>query len=263
MRNKFLLTSFLLISFSLQSQILIALLLGESLNTGKIEFGLDGGMNFANIGNMDSRSYGRDFNLGFYFDIKIKERWYLNTGVLVKSSLGLDNLEEEDLDFLGATTYDVKGDYRQRINYFLVPALARYKFKNHMYAELGPQFGLATKAYIQFDSDIEGNEARIRQTNTDMINRFDMGMAVGTGYRLLKGLGWTLGIRYYYGFLDVYKDRSGTKNSSLFLKVNIPVGLSSEKKEEIRAMKASLKEKKSQKKAAKKTARQDKKSSNQ
>jgi hypothetical protein len=183
--------------------------------------------------------------------------------VLVKSSLGLDNLEEEDLDFLGATTYDVKGDYRQRINYFLVPALARYKFKNHMYAELGPQFGLATKAYIQFDSDIEGNEARIRQTNTDMINRFDMGMAVGTGYRLLKGLGWTLGIRYYYGFLDVYKDRSGTKNSSLFLKVNIPVGLSSEKKEEIRAMKASLKEKKSQKKAAKKTARQDKKSSNQ
>ena len=56
------------------------------------------------------------------------------------------------------------------------------------------------------------------------MNRFDMGIAAGAGYRLLKGLGWTIGLRYYYGFLDVYKDRSGTRNSSLFLKVNVPIG---------------------------------------
>lgn len=242
----------LLIGYSVQSQVLIALLLGDKLNSGKIEFGLDGGVNFSNIGNMDSNSYNREFNLGFYFDIKIKEQWYLNTGVLVKSTLGLDNLSEKDLEFLNATVYAIDGEYKQRISYFLVPALARYKFKNHIYAELGPQFGLATKAYIQFDSDMDGNEARIRQTNTDMINRFDMGIAGGAGYRLLKGLGWTIGVRYYYGFLDVYKDLSGSKNSSLFLKLNIPVGLSLDKKEEIKAMKTSNKEKKAQKKEAKK-----------
>ena len=125
-----------------------------------------------------------------------------------------------------------------------------------MYVELGPQFGLATKAYIQFDSSVDGNEARIRETNTDMINRFDMGLAAGTGIRLLKGLGWTLGARYYYGFLDVYKDRSGTKNSSLFLKLNVPIGLSLEKKEEAKAMKASIKEKKAKKKEAKKAKKE-------
>ena len=253
----------LFIGFTAHSQVLIALLLGDKLNTGKIEFGLDGGVNFSNIGNMDSNSFSRELNLGFYFDIKMKEQWYLNTGVLVKSTLGLDNLTEADLEFLNATTYDAEGEYKQRINYFIVPALARYKFKNNMYAELGPQFGLATKAFIQFDSDVDGNQARIRETNTDMINRFDMGIAGGVGYRLLKGLGWTIGARYYYGFLDVYKDLSGSKNSSLFLKLNIPIGLSLEKKEEVKALKTANKEKKTKKKDAKKARKEQDKSNEQ
>jgi hypothetical protein len=250
----------LLVGYSVHSQVLIALLLGDKLNTGKIEFGLDGGVNYSNIGNMDSNSYSRELNLGFYFDIKMKEQWYLNTGVLVKSTLGVDKLSEQDLEFLDAAIYDAEGDYKQRINYFIVPALARYKFKNNMYAELGPQFGLATKAFIQFDSDVDGNEARIRETNTDMINRFDMGIAGGVGYRLLKGLGWTIGARYYYGFLDVYKDLPGSKNSSLFLKLNIPIGLSLEKKEEVKALKAAKKEKKAKKKEAKKARKEEEKS---
>lgn len=252
MKKTFLLLFTLLIGYTSQSQVLIALLLGDKLNSGKIEFGLDGGINFSSIGNMDSNSYNRELNLGFYFDIKMKEQWYLNTGVLVKSTLGLDKLTEEDLEFLNATTYDADGDYKQRLSYFIVPALAKYKFKNHMFVELGPQFGLATKAFIQFDSDIDGNQARIKETNTDMINRFDMGLSAGTGIRLLKGLGWTIGARYYYGFLDVYKDRSGTKNSSLFLKLYVPIGLSLEKKEQVKAIKASNKERKAKKKEAKK-----------
>ena len=183
--------------------------------------------------------------------------------LLVKSTLGVDKLSDKDLAFLDATIYDAEGDYKQRINYFIVPALARYKFKNNMYAELGPQFGLATKAFIQFDSDVDGNQARIRETNTDMINRFDMGIAGGVGYRLLKGLGWTIGARYYYGFLDVYKDLSGSKNSSLFLKLNIPIGLSLEKKEEVKALKTANKEKKAMKKDAKKARKEQDKSNEQ
>ena len=263
MKKTILLLFSLFVGYTSQSQVLIALLLGDVLNSGKIEFGLDGGANFSTIGSMDSNSWSRDYNLGFYFDIKMKNQWYLNTGVLVKSNLGLDKLSEEDLNFLGASTYDAEGDYRQRISYFLVPALAKYKFDNNIYVELGPQFGLARKAYIQFDSDIDGNEARIRETNTDMINRFDMGLAAGTGFRLLKGLGWTVGVRYYYGFIDVYKDLSVSKNSSLFLKVNVPIGLSKDKKEEIKAMKTSRAEKKVKKKEAKKAAKELEKSNDQ
>ena len=256
MKKSFLITVFLLISLSMQSQVLIALLLGDKLNTGKIEFGLDGGINYASISGMESNSWYRKWNLGFYFDIKMKEQWYLHTGVLVKSELGLDNLTESDLNFLNATIYPEQGQYSQSISYFMVPALARYKFKNHIYAELGPQFGLAYKANIQFNSDIDGISIKATEENRDMLNRFDMGLAAGAGFRLLKGLGWTIGARYYMGFLDVYKERSGTKNSALFLTVNFPIGLSDEKKGEIKEMKNDRAEKKAEKKAAKKTAKE-------
>ena len=255
MKKTFLLIVFLLISVSMQSQVLIALLLGNTLNTGKIEFGLDGGVSYSNLSGMDSNSYYRKWNLGFFFDIKMKEQWYLNTGVLVKSELGLDNLTESDLDFLGATIYDAKGDYSQSLSYFLVPALARYKFKNNMYAEIGPQFGLLYKAHIQYDSDIDGIEIKAKEENRDMMNRFDMGIAAGAGYRLLKGLGWTVGLRYYYGFLDVYKEKSGTRNNSLFLKVNVPIGASQEKKDQIKELKNTKAEKKAERKEAKKAAK--------
>jgi len=263
MKKIFLVTVFLLISVSMQSQVLIALLLGNSLNTGKIEFGLDGGVNFAAISNMESSSWYRKWNLGFYFDIKMKEQWYFHTGVLVKSEFGLDNLTEGDLEFLNATIYPEQGEYSQSISYFLVPALARYKFKNHIYAELGPQFGLVYRGNIKFNSDIDGIEINATEDNRDMLNRFDMGVAAGTGYRLLKGLGWTIGVRYYLGFLDVYKEKSGTKNSSLFLKLNIPIGASQEKKDAIKEFKTAKEEQKAKKKEAKKASKEQEESNDQ
>jgi len=261
MKKTFLLIVFLLISVSMQSQVLIALLLGNTLNTGKIEFGLDGGWNFAQISNMDSNSWYRKWNLGFYFDIKMKDQWYLNTGVLVKAEHGLDNLTAIDLEKLGAYIYtnpdgsDTKGAYSQSISYFVVPALAKYKFDNHMYLELGPQFALMHKAYIGFESDIDGIEVQAQEDNKDMIQRIDVGASVGAGYRLLKGLGWTLGVRYYYGFVDVYKDMPGQKNSALYMKVMVPIGLSEDKKAQAKEIKDERSEKKAAQKKAKKEAK--------
>lgn len=257
MKKQLLIVFFLFLSYGIQSQVLIALLLGDKLNTGNIEFGLDGGFSYAKISHMDTNDKLSEFNLGFYFDIKIKEQWYLNTGLLVKSTLGIDELSMDDLEFLNATIYldpnenILEGDYSQKMSYFLVPALAKYKFKSNIYAEVGLQFGWMYKSWIQFDSDIDGNSARIKEKNKDMINWFDMGVAAGAGYRLLNGYGWSLGVRYYYGFMNVYKDRSGTKNSSLFLKLNIPFGISDEMKEKANEQKAIIQKKKSKRKEEK------------
>lgn len=264
MKKAFLLTVFLLISMSMQSQVLIALLLGNTLNTGKIEFGLDGGVSFANMSNMDSNDFYRKWNLGFYFDIKMKDHWYLNTGVLVKTENGLGDLTATDLENLGATVYmdqdgnDVEGSYDQSISYFVVPALAKYRFDNHMYLEMGPQFALMHKASVDFNADVDGISINNQEDNKDMIQRIDMGIAAGAGYRLLKGLGWTVGARYYYGFVDVYKDIPGKKNSAFYLKLMIPIGLSADKKEEIKKIKDEKGEKKAEKKQAKKAAKEKK-----
>ena len=46
------------------SQVLISLLLGDKLNSDKIEFGLDSGFNWSQIGNLDSNSSLRAFKIG-------------------------------------------------------------------------------------------------------------------------------------------------------------------------------------------------------
>ena len=251
--KKYILIIILLIAGAVaQSQVLISLLLGDKLNSEGLEFGLEGGLNWTNISGMETKNFARKWNLGFYFDIRMKNQWFLYTGVLVKSNFGVDKLTDGDLKTLGATNYNsiddtipLTGDYSQKINSFMVPALIKYKFKNHMYVELGPQFSLMYKSWVEFESDIEGRDASIKEYNKDIINKLDVGIMVGLGYTLFKGTGWTLGAKYYYGFVDVYKDISGTKNSSFFLKMNIPIGAGEEA------------QKKAAEKAAKKKAKKE------
>ncbi len=224
MKKYFIIFSFLLIGLTSPSQVLISLLLGDKLNSDKLEFGLEGGMNWSNTTGFESNNYARFFNLGFYFDIQMKNQWRFYTGVLVKSNVGLDKLTEKDLIVLGATTWDSIGDYKQVINEFMIPALIRYNFKNYLYVEAGPQFGLRYKGFIEYNSEIDDIEAETRENNKDMLQKLDAGIAAGIGYKLFKGEGWTVGAKYYYGFVVAYKNIPGTKSSSINLKVNLPIG---------------------------------------
>jgi hypothetical protein len=215
---------FFLLSITTNSQILISLLLGDKLNSDKLEFGLEGGFNWSTISGLESNSMLRNFNLGFYFDMKVQNQWAFYTGVLVKSNVGVDKLTANDLELLKAETWEEEGDYKQVINQFMVPALMKYNFKNHIYLEAGPQFGLRFKGFIEYNSNFDDIEGRIRQNNKDMLQKIDVGMVGGLGYKLLKGEGWTIGAKYYYGFVDAFKDIQGTKTGSIYLKVNIPIG---------------------------------------
>lgn len=212
-----------------QSQVLISLLLGDKLNSPNLEFGLEGGFNYTNINGFEESELLRNFNLGFYFDIRMKENLFLYTGVQVKSNFGMENLTENDLKFLEAHIETIKGDYSQKISAFMVPILAKYKFKNHMYIEAGPQMGLVYKGWVEFTSDIDGRDVESKDYNDELLNWFNGGFALGTGYQLMKGEGWTVGVRYYQGLTDVFKDRSGTKHHSFHIKVNVPIGAAAAK----------------------------------
>ena len=223
-KRSFFILAFALISTAAQSQVLISILLGDKLNAPGLDFGLEGGFNWSKLTGMESSTGLSNFNLGFYFDIRIKNQWSVYTGVLVKSKMGLAELAQNDLDFLQTDVYTEEGVYSQQISYFVLPVLAKYNFKNHIYLEAGPQAGLMHKTYVQFDSDLEGKVGMVREFNKDMIKRLDVGLVGGLGYRLKKGEGMTIGLKYYYGFIDVYKERSGTNNRALYLKFNIPIG---------------------------------------
>ncbi len=255
MKKYFLLIVLLIAGATAQSQILISLLLGDKLNSPNLEFGLEGGINWASISGLESNNLARKWNLGFYFDFKIKNQWWFYTGVLVKSNFGVNNLTDNDLSTIGATNYNkidtipLIGDYSEKISSFMVPALIKYRFKNNIYFELGPQFSLMYKSWVEFKSDIDGRDVIVKEYNRNKINKIDVGVVAGVGYKLFKGTGWTIGAKYYYGFVNVFKGIPGTKNSSIYLKLNIPIGAgegAKKKAAERAAKKRAKKEKKSQ-----------------
>jgi len=219
----------ILIGFTMQSQILLTVLFGDKLNSDGLEFGLEGGFNFSDISELEANERLSSFNLGFYFDFRLKNQWNIYTGVLVKAKLGDDRLSTNDLNFLGITPYETEGTYSQKINYFIVPALLKYNFPNRMYLELGPQFGLMYQSWVEFNSDADNRDIKIKDFNKDNLNRLDAGFTIGTGYKLLPETGMTIGLKYYYGLTNVYKGIDGTNNNSIFLKVNLPIGANKKK----------------------------------
>jgi hypothetical protein len=211
----------------MQGQVLISLLLGDYLNSGVLEFGLEGGYNWSNITGLDSKKYMGNYNLGFYFDIKIKPPWYFYTGVLVKSNLGTDLLSLNDLAHLGITpSVHNGGVYSQITKTFQVPFLIKYRFKNNLFFLGGIQSGLLYDAWVEYNLEKDNEAIRTRHYNKKELNKIDIGIMAGLGYKIKdeKDHGLSFSIRYYYGFVDVYKNISGTKYNSFFMEMTIPIG---------------------------------------
>jgi hypothetical protein len=243
--------SILVISFGQRanSQVLISLLLGDKLNSEKLKFGLDGGVNFSDITNIDPSKYKAHFNLGFYFDFLLKEntRWYLHTGVLVKSAMGPQRLNPYTIGNAELDSLFLGGKMDRKLSYFNVPILVRYQFKNHLYIEAGPNLGLLYKAYDIFYADVKDKEDLTYNLDVrDQYNRIDVGVMGGLGFQVLKGTGYNFGMRYYYGLTELLKDNSGDpqRNSTFYLYFSMPVGAGEKAKAKAEAKKKEKEEKK-------------------
>ena len=220
--------SFLFCTTASNAQVLISLIFGDELNTGNIEFGLDGGLNWTNINGIDQADYLMGWNLGFYFDIKLSDLWMLNTGVVVKGNMGAENitvysLNDPELDNL----FSDGGSVTRKLNYFSVPIMIKYKFENNIYVKAGVQLGLMYNGSDTFIKSVNEEDDLQHEVNIkDQYHPLDAGLAFGLGYRLMGGNGMNIGFNYYYGLIDVRIDDSSPSelNQAVYLNVGIPIG---------------------------------------
>lgn len=229
MKNKFkisLLILFLLVSNSLHAQVLISLLFGDALNSEKIEFGLTGGLNRSYLNNYNDSEGLNNFNLGFYFHVKMKEKSFISTGVYVKNSMGATGMPVYLLNDPEFDKLFEDGTLTTKINYFYVPIMYQQRIKNRFLLEGGIQAGLRAKAYDYFDKDLLDGEAEFKKEVSDNFARFDFGLAGGMGYKLKSDLkSISVGFLYYYGLIDaITLPDISAKNSSLNLYIRIPIG---------------------------------------
>lgn len=216
-----------MIAPEVKGQIVISLLFGDALNTPKIEFGLIGGVNRSNFLEIEDAEALSTYNLGFYFHINVKNNSFISTGVLVKSNVGASGMPVYpigDDDFDGVFQDAI---LTTKVNYFYVPILLQQRFNNRWYLEGGIQAGLRSKAYDDFDKDYNEGKLNYELDVRDQYARLDFGLMAGVGYKTKKILkSMSIGINYYYGLVDVYKDPNITKkNSYVNIFFKLPIGL--------------------------------------
>ena len=215
------------------AQVILSLLFGDQLNTGRVEFGLDGGMNLATLSGIAGAENLAAWNLGFYFDIKLNNpSWMVHTGVIVKSTLGADDLPVYPLNDRNLDSAFKGGSVRTTLQHFDVPVMLKYKFDNNVFLEGGVVAGLLYGATDEFRNSVQGkDDLKFDRDVKNDYHPLDAGIMFGTGYRLFGAEGINLGIRYYYGLVDISVDDSGPGiyNRAVYFTVGVPIGAASEK----------------------------------
>jgi hypothetical protein len=147
-----------------------------------VEYGIKGGVNFANIkdeaagDNADSKT---GFNVGGLAHIHLTRSFAIQPEI-VYSTQGAEY-----------------GSGKLKLNYINIPVLAQYMFANGFRLQTGPQLGILTTS--EFKS---GNS----ETDIDNLSNTDFSWSFGASYVGRMGLG--IDARYNLGLTDVSKSNT-------------------------------------------------------
>jgi hypothetical protein len=222
----------LLIAFSagsVKSQVLIALVFGDKLNTPNIEFGLNVGGNFSTLANHPDAKYKTGLNLGLYFNFKLGDHLYLHPEFQFMNQMGTRGVDNRDLP--GNDWDDETLETVREINYLTLVFLPRYKLTNQLFFEAGIRGSFLLSADdIWMVKPEERSELYYKDFIRPDLHNFDVGVDTGLGFKFGKGEGVNLSLRYSYGFLNILRDSSepAEYNRAFHVQVGIPIGVGKE-----------------------------------
>ena len=111
------------------SQVIIALLFGDKLNSDKLEFGLAGGLNVSSISNFTDTKTRNGFNLGLFLNIKLNEDFFLRVEAVPKFPTGVTKLKPYSLNDAGLDSLLYDGNVAREIKNIGLPVLIRYRIR--------------------------------------------------------------------------------------------------------------------------------------
>ena len=221
-------------SLTADSQVLMALIFGDKLNGDGIEFGLDFGLNNSTLSGFSSPENMTNWNLGFSFDIRVKNQWSISTGTRVKNTMEVGGLSLDELSGLGYSflTQHEADDYSQRLAQIQVPVLIRRRTASRLYFELGGSGALNMTSVVAKHYEEDGRDIQESLNNVDDIRRIEFGVSGGIGYDFSEGKGLVGGVRYYQSLTNLYIDYEGYSWSMFDVYIQVPIGIKAPKSSE-------------------------------
>lgn len=213
------------VSSALRSQVLVSILFGEKLNSGKTAFGLVVGPGFSNISNIQSKPRSI-LDLGLYFTIQLKNKWQAQVEMLPKVSFGAKDVPVYTLSDPVLDSLYTNGSVTRVIRAMTLSAMPRYQLSEKWSIETGLQANLRTQANDIFEAEINENKLTYHNWIKYNVTKVDFGIAGGIIYRFRPVLhSMAIGIRYYAGLTDIMKYTDGVQmNRSLLFNFYIPIG---------------------------------------
>ena len=206
------------------SQVLIALIFGDKLNSDRMNFGLNAGLNVSDFTDFDESSFGTGFQFGIFLDYKLNDKLIIRPelNAITNIKMGIDPYITGN-DALDSVLTTVNVD--RKLSYGSAAVFLKYPIGRRFQLETGPRGSLRFKAEDIFTADVVESEDLVYTRNIrDEVTLIDVGWAIGLGRKLFKGKGVYFSARYYYGFIDVLKDEPGNQNVSSFqFNASIPI----------------------------------------
>ena len=219
-----------LMPVSVKSQALIALLLGDKIQSDKVKMGLFLGEQGSLITGAETSGFNPNlsFALGAYVDVKMgnSDKWTLQNYLLFKSPKGGAGLNVNSEALTDNLVVLINSDKLQRsLTYMQLTPVMRYRLTPIWAVGVGPYMGYLVKANDIYTAEKAGGDVSFKLKAADQFNSVDYGLVVDLQHRLLKGKGVQFNLRYEYGLANIYKSSTGMngKNMAFHVGVGIPM----------------------------------------
>jgi hypothetical protein len=158
--------------------LLLLSIIASSLYAQKMAVGIKGGLNIADVSNMngDNRLSG---HIGLFLHSSLNRNWSVQPEILYSGQGQQFKVGNEELTLA--------------LSYIQIPVMFQYYPTSQLYLEFGPQLGFLLAANIKNDD----NKAEV----DDAYNKVDAGLGLGIGIKATRMLGFYA--RYNIGLADI------------------------------------------------------------
>ncbi|MFI8379939.1 porin family protein [Leeuwenhoekiella sp. NPDC079379] len=160
------------------------------------QFGVKGGVNFANIAGDDSNDPDSRtaFYAGLVAELPISEKFSIQPEVIYSAQgATIATIDQDNI-------FDVDDNTEYQLDYIQVPLMAKIYLVDGLSLQAGPSFNFLVNEEIDFEPTNNGGDVNI----VDGANDFEFGTAAGLEYKFDSGL--FIQGRYTRGFTKIYDD---------------------------------------------------------
>jgi hypothetical protein len=216
-----------ILSASVSAQPLIMLLVGDKIASEDFVGGIIGGINLTNVSGISGSTSQLSWSFGASLHWRLSEEWHFCPEVFFKSPGGADGLQGLWKEQPSLDTIITDREEWMSTSYVSIPLIVKYRI-DRFYVFAGPQVGYLVAATDNISgSGPEGATFTAEKSAFGRLNRWDAGIVGGAEIMLVPRYGINslrLGVRYYYGLVDVTKDDVSNTNSGFSVNIGIPIG---------------------------------------